>query len=72
MNTLKKLITEIENHTKQKFDINNRRHFFILNEKINRLNKKEVTQLNVIKKIIADTNNCNDIFNNKTQYTRNK
>lgn len=68
MTTLKKLVSEIEVHTGETFDLKNKRHFFLLNEKINRLHKDDLRRLRLIGKALHSDEGENEIYNDKTHY----
>lgn len=69
---LKKLIKEIESHTGESFDLNNKRHFLRLDSKLERLYSNEVRKLNLIKEVLASKNNEDSIFNSGAQYLQNR
>lgn len=65
---LKELIQQIESHTGKKFDLNNKRHFFLLSKKIERLHQDELRKLSLIQKVIESNDYSNDLFNNRSHY----
>lgn len=73
---LKQIIQELEDHFSKgkservKFDLNNKRHFFHLNEKIKRLNADRLRKLSLIEAVLRDETRANDLYNNYTHYTR--
>lgn len=62
---LRNFISEIEEHTGQKFEINSRRHYMLLNDKIERELSYLSTKLELIQKVILNTDNCDSLYNSK-------
>lgn len=69
---LKKLIKEVEAFTGEKFDFDQRRHFFHLNQKIERLHKDELRKLHLIKEVLRSSGNEDSLYNSGLQYARNR
>ena len=65
---LKELIKKVEDHTGEKFDLNNRRHFFQLNEKIKRLHADKLRKLWLIEKAMQSNKGENEIYDNRSHY----
>ena len=72
MSNLKEMIKEIEMHTGKEFDLSNRRHFFLLDNKIKRNNEEDLRVLNLVKRALKSNDGENDIFDSNTHYKRNR
>lgn len=69
---LKKIIKDIEFHTNENFDINNRRHFFLLNSSIERLNNLDIQKLSLIKSVLQNDFEANSLYNSNTHFITKK
>jgi len=72
MNTLQKLIREVEEHTGKPFDLSNKKDLFRLNSKIERLHQNELRILNLIKQSLESNQNEDSLYNSSMQYTKNR
>jgi hypothetical protein len=72
MNTLQKLIIEVEEHTGEPFDFSNKKDLLRLNNKIERLHENELRILNLIKQSLESNQNENSLYNSSMQYTKNR
>lgn len=70
MTLLRDLIKQVEDHTKESFNLNNRRHELHLNSKIMRLHEDRLRKLNLIETVLKSEDNENDLYNNNIQYIR--
>lgn len=62
------LIEQVETHTKEVFDIKNRRHYSLLNGKIERQNQDELRRLRLMGKALHSIDGENEIYNDKTHF----
>ena len=65
---LNKMISEIEAHTGQTFDLNNRRHRVHLASKIKNQHSDRLRKLALVEKALDSTGNENDIYCDTTHY----
>jgi len=72
MALLKELIKSVEDHTGEIFDLSKKRHFGLLNNKIERLNENELRKLKLITEVLKSEKNENSIYNDGVQYLRNR
>jgi len=66
------LIKKVEANTGKEFDLKNRKHLFLLNSQIERLNQNELRILSLIRQSLASTNSEESLFNSKIQYVKNR
>jgi hypothetical protein len=66
---LRELIEQIEEHTGEKFDLNKRRHFFHLSQKIDRLYQRERRQLNAIRSVLSADRYDPRVYDHNTHQT---
>ena len=62
----------MEETTKETFDLNNRRHFFLLQENIKRYYSEPLRKLALIENVMSSNNGENDVYNRSTSYLRNR
>ena len=67
---LKEMIKQIETHTNKKFDLTNKRHFFHLNAKIERLNSNELRKLSLVKQALESNDYEDSIFSSSSHYAK--
>ncbi len=67
---LNRFISEIEAHTGENFDINNKRHRSHLDGKIKRLHSDELRKLKLIEKVLNSNETEDCLYNSKAQYTQ--
>lgn len=66
---LRNIINELEEKFGVPFDMNNRRHFLHLNERIKRLHQDKLQKLSLIERILSsDPGQYNDLFCNKEHF----
>ena len=65
---LNRFISEIEAHTKEKFDMNKKRHRSLLDGKIKRLHSDELRKLKLIEKVLNSDKKEDSLYNSDMEY----
>lgn len=71
MKTLKQLIANVEAQTKENFDLNDKRHFMLLDGQIKREISSKERKLKLIEKVLASETE-DSLYDSKTSYVRNR